>query len=209
MNDLFFKKICLTVVVLLISLVHRNVLAASCDKSIYLTFDTGNMAVAQDVARILRDQDVKATFFLANEKTFRHDYALDDSWKIFWNTIVKDGHQIGSHTYNHTYWIRDIGHDKVLVKPQFGPSAGKKLELSNTQFCRELQLVDDQFKRLTGSSLSKIWRAPGGKTSARLIEFGKVCGFTHIAWSPAGFLGDELPSEQFSNPTLLKKALQL
>jgi peptidoglycan/xylan/chitin deacetylase (PgdA/CDA1 family) len=37
--------------------------ATTCDKNIYLTFDTGNMAVAEDIARILREQQVKATFF--------------------------------------------------------------------------------------------------------------------------------------------------
>jgi peptidoglycan/xylan/chitin deacetylase (PgdA/CDA1 family) len=94
------------------------------------------------------------------------------------------------------------------VKSQFGPVAGKKMEFSSREFCQEIQLVDDQFKRLTGSPLSKIWRAPGGKTSARLIEFGKICGFNHIAWSPSGFLGDELPSEKFSNSALLKRSLQ-
>ena len=180
----------------------------SCDKNVYLTFDTGNMAVAEKVATILREQHVKATFFLANEKTYRHDYALEESWKTFWTSLLKDGHRIGSHTFNHTYWIKDIGQDKVLVQSQFGPMAGKKITLSSMEFCKEIKSVDDQFHRLTGSSLSKIWRAPGGKTSARSIEFGKACGFTHIGWSPAGFLGDELPSEKFSNPALLKRALQ-
>ena len=53
--------------------------AKTCQKPIYLTFDTGNMAVAETVAAILNRQQVKATFFLANEKTFRGDYSLDDS----------------------------------------------------------------------------------------------------------------------------------
>lgn len=29
-----------------------------------------------------------------------------------------------------------------------------------------------------------------------------------MGWSPAGFLGDELPSEKFSNEALLKQALR-
>ena len=29
-----------------------------------------------------------------------------------------------------------------------------------------------------------------------------------MGWAPAGFLGDELPSEKFSNQSLLKQALQ-
>ena len=33
------------------------------------------------------------------------------------------------------------------------------------------------------------------------------CGYAHVHWSPAGFLGDELPSEKFPNERLLKQAL--
>ena len=36
----------------------------------------------------------------------------------------------------------------------------------------------------------------------------KACGFAHAGWSPAGFLGDELPSDQYTNEFLLKKALR-
>ena len=43
--------------------------AAPCDKPLYLTFDTGHMAVAPLVAEVLARQQVKATFFLASEKT--------------------------------------------------------------------------------------------------------------------------------------------
>ncbi|HEY9240045.1 MAG TPA: peptidase A8, partial [Burkholderiaceae bacterium] len=34
------------------------------------------------------------------------------------------------------------------------------------------------------------------------------CGWTHVGWSPAGFLGDELPSESHPNPMLLERALR-
>ena len=72
--------------------------AAECSKKIYLTFDTGNMAVAEKVAEILKRQNVRATFFLANEKTLRVDFSLDDSWKSYWQERVKEGHHFGSHT---------------------------------------------------------------------------------------------------------------
>jgi len=55
---------------------------AACNKTVYLSFDTGNMSVAQLVSDVLNRQHVKATFFLANEKTSRGDFALDDSWKL-------------------------------------------------------------------------------------------------------------------------------
>ena len=41
----------------------------SCNKTAYLTFDTGNMAVAEFIAQVLNQHKIKATFFLANEKT--------------------------------------------------------------------------------------------------------------------------------------------
>ena len=39
--------------------------APGCDKPVYLTFDTGHMAVAPLIAEVLKRQGVKATFFLA------------------------------------------------------------------------------------------------------------------------------------------------
>jgi peptidoglycan/xylan/chitin deacetylase (PgdA/CDA1 family) len=70
-----------------------------CKKTVYLTFDTGNMSVAQNVADILNRQKIQATFFLANEKTSRGDFSLDDSWKSYWQERVREGHHFGSHTF--------------------------------------------------------------------------------------------------------------
>ena len=53
----------------------------------------------------------------------------------------------------------------------------------------------------------KLLRA-GGKTSPKLLAAAEGCGFKHVGWAPAGFLGDELPSGQYPNDALLKKALQ-
>jgi peptidoglycan/xylan/chitin deacetylase (PgdA/CDA1 family) len=41
-----------------------------------------------------------------------------------------------------------------------------------------------------------------------LIAAVQDCGYAHVGWAPAGFLGDELPSERYSNAELLKKALR-
>jgi len=41
-----------------------------------------------------------------------------------------------------------------------------------------------------------------------LLAVAKGCGYAHVGWAAAGFLGDELPSESYSNATLLKKALR-
>ena len=178
----------------------------SCNKTVYLTFDTGNMSVAQTVADILKRQNIKATFFLANEKTFRGDYALEDSWKSYWQTLVKEGHHFGSHTYDHDYFIKDGPRNEVFIKPQFGPEAGKTMLMSEASVCKDIRKVDQRFVELTGESIQRIWRAPGGKTSPRLISMGNLCGYQHIGWAPAGFLGDELNSDKHPNAMLLEKA---
>jgi len=178
----------------------------SCTKTVYLSFDTGNMSVAEKVAEILKRQDVRATFFLSNEKTFRGDFALDDSWKSYWQERVKEGHHFGSHTYDHTYFVKDGPKGQVFEKPQFGPKAGMTVLYNEAAMCREIRRVDVRFQELTDHPLQKIWRAPGGKTSPTLIRMGDMCGYQHIGWATAGFLGDELDSGKYSNAYLLEKA---
>lgn len=178
----------------------------ACKKTVYLSFDTGNMSVAQIVADVLNRQNVKATFFLANEKTNRGDFALDDSWKTFWQNRLSEGHHFGSHTFDHVYFVKDGPNKEVFEKPQFGAKAGVAALYNEASFCKEIRRVDDRFKGLTGSSIQKIWRAPGGKTSPRLIDIGNQCGFQHIAWNEAGFLGDELSSQAYPNQFLLDRA---
>jgi peptidoglycan/xylan/chitin deacetylase (PgdA/CDA1 family) len=194
--------------ILALLLVSSSANAAICSKPVYLTFDTGNMAVAEYVAKTLKQHDVKATFFLANEKTKRGDYSLDDSWSGFWQDLKKEGHAFGNHTFHHTYFIKDLGPSKVLTKPQFGSQAGKAIVTDQQQLCQELKLVNDRFLKMTGKPLDPFWRAPGGKVSPQYIEMGHACSYKHVGWSPAGFLGDELASEKFSNANLLEKALK-
>ena len=177
-----------------------------CKKTIYLTFDTGNMSVAQIVADILNRQKIKATFFLANEKTSRGDFSLDDSWQSYWQDRVKEGHHFGSHTYDHLYFVKDGPSGEIFARPQFGAKAGQMSLYNEASYCREIRRVDERFKQLTGVGIQKIWRAPGGKTSPRSIRMGAQCGYQHIAWSPAGFLGDELSSQTHPNQMLLDKA---
>ena len=43
--------------------------APACTQPVYLTFDTGHMGVAPLIAKVLQRQQVKVTFFVAQEKT--------------------------------------------------------------------------------------------------------------------------------------------
>ena len=56
--------------------------------------------------------------------------------------------------------------------------------------------------------MGSIFRAPGGKTSPALLKAAASCGWTHVGWAPAGFLGDELSSARYPNAALLERALR-
>jgi peptidoglycan/xylan/chitin deacetylase (PgdA/CDA1 family) len=75
-------------------------------------------------------------------------------------------------------------------------------------YCAEIAHASTRLQEITGDKPLPLFRAPGGKTSPRLLRVAKGCGYAHVGWSPAGFLGDELPSERYSNAHLLEQALQ-
>ena len=181
---------------------------AACQGNIYLTFDTGSQSQAELIAQTLKRHQVKATFFLANEKTVRGDYSLDPSWAPFWKARVVEGHAFGSHTFDHVYWQKDGPDGRLQVKPQFGAAAGKLQSWTPAQYCEEIRRVDSRFQQLTGRRLDPIWRAPGGKTSPRALAAARACGYAHAGWAKAGFSGDELSSSAWPNPVLLEKSLR-
>jgi peptidoglycan/xylan/chitin deacetylase (PgdA/CDA1 family) len=172
--------------------------------TLYLTFDTGHMEPASQIADILAKHDVKATFFLANEKTKSGGFSLDDQQKPFWQRLAKEGHAFGSHTWDHHYFLGNVGADNVSYIP-WGAKSGRTLDRAGV--CAELKKSEDRFREMTGRGYDGLWRAPGGKTMPRLLEFAKSCGYTHVHWADTGFLGDELPSETYSNESLVKRAV--
>lgn len=182
-----------------------------CEKPLYLTFDTGHMAVAPLVADVLNRQQVRVTFFAANERTKEGDGSLGDHWAPWWRARAAEGHEFASHTWDHTYWRADMGASdppSFRVRPSSGPREGQDFVLSAAGYCAELTKAADRLKQITGKTPLPLFRAPGGKTSPQLLASASACGYTHVGWSPAGFLGDELPSENFSNTALLNKALR-
>jgi peptidoglycan/xylan/chitin deacetylase (PgdA/CDA1 family) len=179
--------------------------AAECPKPLYLTIDTGSMGPAEEIAGILRKHNVRATFFVANEKTTRGDMSMDPSWAGFWKARVAEGHAFGSHTLRHWYFRKDLPGGKVAY---VGRDGGRET-LDRAGVCAELKASEDRFRSLTGRGYDPIWRAPGGKTTPFVLRAAASCGYgRHVGWSPAGFLGDELPSDKYPNRTLLANALR-
>ena len=178
--------------------------AQQCKSTLYLTIDTGWMNHAEHIARTLNKHNVKATFFLANEKTWRGDYSLDPSWADFWKARVAEGHTFATHTWHHGYFRGD----RKDGRTQYVHMNGQREVFDQQALCAELNRVEDVFHKMTGKKLERLWRAPGGITTPLATQFAQACGYRHVKWSQAGFLGDELPSETYPNDLLLKNALR-
>lgn len=186
--------------------------ASTCAKPLYLTFDTGHMGVAPLIAEVLKRQQVRVTFFAANEPTQQGDGTLGEYWAPWWRERAAEGHTFASHTYDHVYWRADLpapaGQWRFRVKPSAGPEAGRESVIDGPAYCAELDRSSQRLQALTGQAPLPLFRAPGGKTSPQLLAAARQCGYAHVDWAPAGFLGDELPSERFSNAQLLERALK-
>ena len=175
----------------------------ACKGTVYLTIDTGSMSQADLIAATLNKHQVKATFFLANEKTVKGFDTLNDFWTQYWRARVAEGHAFGSHTYDHGYFRRDLKGGLVSYEV-----AGKPARLLDARaVCDELNRAQTAFRNMTGRDFDPIWRAPGGRTTPNTIKYAKQCGYYHVGWTDAGFLGDELPSDKYPNDKLLKRAL--
>jgi len=182
--------------------------AATCEQPVYLSFDTGHMQVAPLVADVLLRQNVRATFFLANEPTRTGGTSLDEVWAPWWKAMAQQGHVFGSHTFDHVYWLSDTADGRFAMRPSAGPKAGKKLTWTPAQYCTELNRSATRFEEMTGEKILPLFRAAGGKTSPALVRAARECGYEHVGWAAAGFLGDELSSDQYPNALLLERALR-
>ena len=184
-----------------------------CAKPLYLTLDTGHMGVAPLVADVLRRQQVSVTFFAANERTQDGDGSLSRYWGPWWKARAAEGHELASHTWDHVYWRADLpdlpGREpRFRVRPSAGAFAGREFTWTAEQYCANIAQANERLAYYSGKKPLPLYRAPGGKTSPRLLAAAEAGGYKHVGWSPAGFLGDELPSNKYPNEALLKKALK-
>jgi peptidoglycan/xylan/chitin deacetylase (PgdA/CDA1 family) len=157
---------------------------------------------------------VKVTFFAANERTQEGDGSLGDHWAPWWKARAAEGHAFASHTYDHAYWRADLppaagaSGTRFRIRPSAGPQEGRDLTMDAAAYCAEIKRSETSLQQITGQAPLPLFRAPGGKTSPALLAAARACGYAHVGWAPAGFLGDELPSDRYPNQALLAKALR-
>lgn len=113
-------------------------------KTAYLTFDDGPLAATAQILDILKEHDVKATFFVNGRDS---DYALR-----MYKRMANEGHAIGNHSYSHEY---------------------NKVYKSIGAFVNEVEQLQDLIYQTTGKT-PEVLRFPGGSdTRVSVIHSGR------------------------------------
>jgi peptidoglycan/xylan/chitin deacetylase (PgdA/CDA1 family) len=101
--------------------------------TVYLTFDDGPSRLTGKVLDILKEEEVKATFFVLGEQSGMYKDAI--------RRIDAEGHALGNHSYNHEY------------AQLYGKSFGS--------FWSQIQQTDKILTGIVGKG-PRLLRAPGG-----------------------------------------------
>ncbi|WP_176706844.1 polysaccharide deacetylase [Paenibacillus hemerocallicola] len=100
--------------------------------TVFLTFDDGPSIHTSDVLNILQSEQVAATFFVLGEHVEKHPELV--------KRIVREGHAIGNHTYDHVY---------------------NKLYGSFGEFWKQIMLTETALET-EADVRTRLIRAPGG-----------------------------------------------
>lgn len=116
------------------------------EKIVFLTFDDGtSTTVTPEILRVLKEEDVKATFFLTGQNIENGG----DKAKDLVKQEFEEGHALANHSYTHDY--------KSLY-----PNRTLNLEAFNADFKR----TDDLLKEIISPYFStRVLRCPGGHMS--------------------------------------------
>ncbi len=123
--------------------------------SIALTFDDGpHSDKTPEILDILKEYDVKATFFVVGENVKNNSDILE--------RMITDGHEIGNHTFGHKYLFKDKNSKRDME--------------------REIDLCDDEIFNHSEYS-SVLFRPPGGIYDSTLASVCGERGYSMVLWS--------------------------
>ena len=126
---------------------------------IALTFDDGVSRVTQEVLNILKNENVKATFFILGN-TLDSPTLGEEFAKNILSQMIQNGHVVASHSYSHPnfdeYWPEGIQHEMGRAK--------------------------DLFLKHIGLA-PRFMRPPFGNVTPRTIEALQNLGYFIIRWN--------------------------
>ncbi|MCI8355718.1 MAG: polysaccharide deacetylase [Lachnospiraceae bacterium] len=151
------------------------------EKKVYLTFDDGPSSNTDAILDILREYDVKATFFVVGK--------TDERSKAAYQRIVAEGHTLAMHSYSHNY---------------------SEVYASKESFINDLTSLQEYLYEVTGV-WPRFYRFPGGSSNVvsqvdiqELIGWLEENGITYFDWNTAS--GDAV-SEELSSETIVNNCL--
>ena len=137
---------------------------------IYLTFDDGPSENTAQILDILKEYDIKATFFVVGKE--------GEEYEQLYKRIVDEGHTLGMHSYSHQY---------------------SSVYNSLDTFKEDFHKIQDLLYNVTGYK-PMIYRFPGGSNNKvsntdvkELIEFLKSEGVEYYDWNASN--GDAASKE--------------
>lgn len=129
---------------------------------VYLTFDDGPSENTAKILDILKERNIKATFFVIGQE--------DDESKELYRRIVAEGHTLGMHSFSHKY--------DAIYK-------------SRESFAEDMLHLQSYLKEVTGVAPTLI-RFPGGSSNGvsnvdikELIRYVREQGWTYFDWNVA------------------------
>lgn len=123
------------------------------EKKVAISFDAAWGADdTEDLLRILRENDVKATFFLCG-------YWVDDYPEEV-KRIYEEGHEIGNHSDTHPH--------------------GSQISLEQNK--KEIMEVHEKVKNLLGGYEMDLYRPPFGEYNDTVLQAAKEVGYHTIQW---------------------------
>ncbi len=126
------------------------------DKTIYLTFDVGfENGNTASILDTLKKHGTPATFFVVG-------HYLETNPEMV-KRMAAEGHTVGNHSYHHPDMTAQ----------------------SDQEFEKELKLLEEAYKEITGVELTKFYRPPQGKYSLATLKHAKKLGYRTFFWSLA------------------------
>jgi peptidoglycan/xylan/chitin deacetylase (PgdA/CDA1 family) len=130
-------------------------------KVILLSFDGGSSDEAADeILSTLESRHLRTTVFLTG--------AFIERFPDVVRRIVRDGHEVGDHTFDH---------------PHFAPGFRRDPRWTEGRVQDELLRADEAFYRLTGRPMDPVWRSPYGENTKEIRAWAEAIGFRHVGWS--------------------------
>lgn len=127
---------------------------------VYLTFDDGPSENTAKILDILKERNIKATFFVIGQE--------DEESKALYRRIVDEGHTLGMHSFSHKYDV---------------------IYQSLDSFKEDMEHLQSYLEEVTGVTPA-IMRFPGGSSNKvsnvdieELIRYVKEQGLTYYDWN--------------------------